>query len=503
MKTYLNKIVALIMMVGLVNCTGNFDELAVNPNKTEQVIPSLLFTGVSLNLASGGGKPFFYSQMVSKQIVWTEAMEDYQYNRFGRSSFYNYSILRNVDKMVEEAERTEEDVYIGMAHFFRAWFYYDLTMAFGDIPFEEAMKGETENIYSPVYDSQETVFAGILNELELANEALMNTTGVLTGDIFYNNDIQKWRKAVNTFTLRVLMTLSAKEGNTALGVKEHFNQIVSNPLKYPLIESLADNMMFIYTDKQGERYPFFNHSHQQYPHLDESFVNILKEQQDRRLFYYAQPTGEAVAAGIPANSYDAYAGGDGTLPIEDLQQLEIDKQMSRIHVRYYTDPENEPYIVIGLAEKEFLIAEAVWRGWIDDDAATRYNNGIKASMKFYETYGESYEGADISDAYIDAYIEYPRVQYDPANGLEQIITQKYIATFLQNNWLQYYENRRTGFPELKINPSTSLNTGSEDRIPVRWMYPQSESDANKENVEDAIKRQYGEDNVNAVMWLLK
>lgn len=503
MKKYLNNIVALIVMVVLVNCTGNFDELAVNPNKTEEVIPSLLFTGVSLNLASSGGKPFFYSQMVSKQIVWTEAMESYQYNRFGRSSFYNYSILRNVEKMVEEAERTDEDVYLGLAHFFRAWFYYDLTMVFGDIPYEEAMRGETEGVYTPAYDSQETVFSGILNELEQANEVLMNTTDVITGDIFYNNDILKWRKAVNTFALRVLITLSEKEDNSTLGVKERFKKIVENPVKYPLIESLDDNLMFLYTDKEGERYPFYNHSHQQYPHLDESFVNMLKEQQDRRLFYYAQPTGESVANGIPSNSYDAYAGGDGTLPIEDLQQLEVNKQMSRIHERYYTDPENEPYVVIGLAEKELLMAEAALRDWISDDAAVHYNNGITASMKFYETYGISYEEAEITDGYIASYLEHPRVKFDEMNGLEQIITQKYIATFLQNNWVQFYENRRTGFPEIKIDPNTSMNTGYEDQIPVRWMYPQSESDSNKANVEEAIKRQYGEDNVNASMWLLK
>ncbi|MBI9064399.1 MAG: SusD/RagB family nutrient-binding outer membrane lipoprotein [Marinilabiliaceae bacterium] len=503
MKKYLNILSVIIIGLSLVNCTSQFDELAKNPNKAEEVIPSLLFTGITLNLQSSGGKPFFYSQMVGKQIVWTETIEGYQYYEFGRAGFYNYSVLRNVQKMVDEAERTGEDAYYGLAHFFRAWFFYDLTITFGDVPYHDAMQGETGQIYAPVYDTQEEVFAGVLDEQEKANEVLMNTDGLITGDVVYGNDVAKWRKAVNTFALRVLMTLSSKESNATLKVKERFNAIISDPVKYPVMESIEDNLMFFYTDKSGERYPFYNHSYQQYPHLGESFVNMLKEKQDRRLFYYAQPTGESISNGIAANSYDAYAGGDGTLPLDDLQQLEVDKKMSRIHSRYYEDPENEPYVVIGYTEQELIIAEAAWRGWITNDAATHYNKGITASMKFYEQYGESYEGAEITDQYISTYMESPRVKYDAANGLEQIITQKYIATFLQNNWLQYYENRRTGFPEFKIDPNTSMNTGYEDQIPVRWMYPQSETDANKENVEEAIKRQYGEDNVNAKMWLLK
>jgi len=503
MKNYLNILLAIIMGIGMVNCTNQFDELAINPNKTEEVIPSLLFTGVSLNLKSSGGKPFFYSQMLSRQVVWTEAMENYQYYNFGRSGFYNYSVLRNVEKMVEEAERTEEDVYIGLAHFFRAWFYYDLTLAFGDIPYQDALKGESEGVYNPAYDTQETVFAGVLEELENANEVLMNTEGIITGDVIFGNDIMKWRKATNTFALRVLMSLSVKEGNSSIDIQQKFRAIVSDPDKYPVMESIDDNMMFTYADKDGERYPFFNHSHQQYPHFDESFLSVLKERQDKRLFYYAQPTGEAISNGIPANSFDAYGGGDGTLPIEEIQQLEVDKKMSRVHSRYYTNPENEPYIVLGYAELQMILAEAALRGWTTDDAETHYNEGISASMTFYEKYGESYEGAEITDSYIADYLQYPRVKYDAANGLEQIIIQKYIASFLQTNWLQYYDYRRTGYPVLKINPATSLNTGYEDRIPVRWMYPQSESNVNKEHVEEAIKRQYGEDNVNAVMWLLK
>ena len=67
----------------------------------------------------------------------------------------------------------------------------------------------------------------------------------------------------------------------------------------------------------------------------------------------------------------------------------------------------------------------------------------------------------------------------------------------------YYEYRRTGYPVLPINPNTNRNT-DKNKIPVRWMYSTWEYDDNKENVEEAVQRQYeGIDDYNKLMWILK
>ena len=67
----------------------------------------------------------------------------------------------------------------------------------------------------------------------------------------------------------------------------------------------------------------------------------------------------------------------------------------------------------------------------------------------------------------------------------------------------YYEYRRTGYPVLLINPNTNRNT-DKNKIPVRWMYSTWEYDYNKENVEEAVQRQYeGIDDYNKLMWILK
>ena len=66
----------------------------------------------------------------------------------------------------------------------------------------------------------------------------------------------------------------------------------------------------------------------------------------------------------------------------------------------------------------------------------------------------------------------------------------------------FYDNRRTGYPVLPLNPESNLNTDP-DKFPVRRMYPQDELDYNRQNVQEAIDRQYGgSDDFNELMWIL-
>ena len=67
----------------------------------------------------------------------------------------------------------------------------------------------------------------------------------------------------------------------------------------------------------------------------------------------------------------------------------------------------------------------------------------------------------------------------------------------------YYDYRRTGYPVLPVNPETSQNFNAPDKLPMRWQYPDVEISYNTENVETAIQRQYGSDEVNGVMWILQ
>lgn len=491
-----------ILILG--SCTQNFDDINQNPNSPEEVVPSLLLADIILDVAQPAyGKNFFNASLTARQIVWTETIESYQYYYFERSSFYGYGSMRSVQKMVQEAERTGEPAYIALSHFFNAWFLYDMTMVFGDVPYVDALKGETDGEYFPKYDTQEDVFIGILDQLEQANLMLASTDGTLEGDILYGGNLNQWRKAVNSFALKVLISLSNREGSSVINISEKFNQIVSDPDQYPIFNSNADNMQLVFSDKGGERFPFYNSSHKPYPNMDEFLVNLLKERSDKRLFFYAAPTGNAVSQGLANNDFNAYNGADGTADFNSIVAQEAAKNLSRVHERYYADFNAEPYVSLGFVELQFNLAEAAYRGWITESADNYYNAGIRASMEFFKNNAKSYPEVVIDDNYINTYLNSAPVAYNSSEGLEQIITQKYIASFLNTGWSSYYNYRRTGFPKLKINPATSLNKGNENMIPLRWRYPQKEVDYNTAHVEEAIKRQFGEDDINGKMWLLK
>jgi hypothetical protein len=375
------------------------------------------------------------------------------------------------------------DNYRGVAKFFRAFHFITLTETFGDVPYTEALNAVEGNV-KPEYTLQKDIYAGVLNELEEANN-LLDPLKVLDGDVIYGGDAMKWKKLVNAFRLRVLIHLSKKENDATLNVKQQFQSILNDPAKYPLMESNADNGQIEYnTTAVSNYYPLYqNNSVPSLAALEKRFVTLLKNLNDPRLFVIAEPV-----TGQPAGVFSSYDGVDAGLTVAD--QNNASPGASKIARRYIEDPVNEPMLLLGYAEQEFLIAEGIARGWATGNATTHYNNGITASMKYY----------GISDAQIATYLAQPSVVYNPATAITQIIQQKYIAFFLNSGWEPFFEQRRTGIPVLSTGPGTQ-NSG---QVPKRWIYPQSEYVSNAENVEEAVQRQFnGVDDINGVMWVLQ
>ena len=161
-------------------------------------------------------------------------------------------------------------------------------------------------------------------------------------------------------------------------------------------------------------------------------------------------------------------------------------------------------------EQNFILAEAALRGWIDSGKASEYyKKGIRASMEFIADATPDKEdfhhGHPITNDYIDKYLNQENIQLNGNfnHDLEMVLLQKYLGSYLQHPDNDcFFDNRRTGYPVLPLNPESNLNTDP-NKFPVRWMYPQSELDYNKENVQAAIDRQYkGNDEFNQIMWLL-
>jgi hypothetical protein len=482
------KLISVFLALVCFGCE-DYETLTKDPNRPTEVHPSLLLTNIE---ASTFSEVSVGAANACRYYVFTDGYSTSQTYGWQRAGFGGYSTLLQVYKMMEEAGKKNLENYIALAKFFRAYHFTQMTMTFGDIPYSEALQGD-EGIFKPGYDTQKEVFKGILQELTEANEILDESKGKIEGDIIYNGDILKWKKLINSFKLRVLLTLSAKEADTELNVAGKFREIYENPDTYPIFTGLSDQGQLVFVDRDGNRYPLFHDkSSTTASYMEKTFVDLLKARRDPRLFKFGSPERRAVEVGQPGyqTSYSSYGGLDaGAYVSDNLDKLTERGEGSPLNPRYYSDPVNEPSIAIGYPELEFNLAEAALRGWITADVSEHYYKGIRASMEFFGVAADK----------INSYMNGLQVVYDETKAMEQINIQKYISYYLNSGWEPFYNQRRTGIPVFVVGPSTQ-NGG---QIPKRWMYPQEELDNNFDNVKVAIDRQYGgNDNINGVMWLL-
>lgn len=468
----------------------DFDTLTKDPNRPTEVHPSLLLTNIEVSTFNEVSTSAAYA---CRYHVFTDGYSTSQHFGWQRAGFGGYNTLLQVYKMMEEAGKKNLDIYIALAKFFRAYHLTGMTLTFGDIPYTEALRGD-EDLYKPRYDAQEDVYLGILRELTEANEMLAETQEEIEGDIIYDGDILKWRKLINSFKLRVLLSLSAREANTKLNVAESFREIFENPDLYPIFTGLSDQGQLVFVDRDENRYPIFHDkSATTATYMEKTFVDLLKARRDPRLFQFGSPEKRAVEVGQPGyqTSFSSYGGLDaGAYVSDNLEKLTEQGIGSPLNPRYHSDPVNEPSIAVGYPELEFNIAEAAVRGWITADPSEHYYKGIRASMEFFK----------IASDKINSYLNGSLVVYDEAKAMEQINIQKYLSFYLNSGWEPFYNQRRTGIPTFAVGPATQ-NGGI---VPKRWMYPQDELDNNFEQVKVAIDRQYGgNDNINGVMWMLQ
>lgn len=83
-----------------------------------------------------------------------------------------------------------------------------------------------------------------------------------------------------------------------------------------------------------------------------------------------------------------------------------------------------------------------------------------------------HHGHPITEEAIAAFLETPAIQLsgEKEADIGKILTQRYLASFMQHPYDVYYDYRRTGYPVLPINPATNRNTMN-DRLPMRWCVP--------------------------------
>lgn len=496
----------LVLILLSTGCTKDFQEINTNPNSPSigQAAPNMLLTQAIESMTDRVHEIFLGEEMGS---CWVQHQAKVQYPDEDRyiprmsvinntwTSFYAANGY-DVQTIYNIAVERKNDSYKAVALILKSYIVSVLTDEFGDVPYTEAFLGsDATPILSPVYDTQESIYTALLANLSEANTLLTTSTAAIEGDILYGNDLAKWQKFANSLTLRLLMRRSDRVAPTAA-----ITAMVNDPVKYPIFESNVDNAALAYLGSAPNNNPVNENRKTRDDHrVSQTIIDVMwtnNPMMDYRLPVYANlPSAGGAWLGLPNGMTSTDAAnykGNGLSKTSKLGD-------------YFTAA-TAPGMLMSYAEVQFILAEAVQRGFITSSAKTAeeyYTEGVTGSYYQYadaivlaNIAARAQTGIDVTwliDDYLADYLA-TYGAWDPANALKQIYTEKWLAMFDQG--LQAgFEWRRTGIPVL-IPAIAGQNGG---KIPVRAYYPSDESGRNPTNLAAAIGKQ-GPDDLNTRVW---
>lgn len=525
--------------VGLTSCDTDFEEINKNPNNPEEVPMSALLNGSTRYLMEQSRNGWWHYRLsspwmqYSAQNVYIDE-DKYAYRDAGQvqSGWTElYRAAANYQQIIKYASDSDYllrygyadgDNTIAVSRIMLAYTFDNLVTHFGDVPYwsygsqdAEFQALQIDKFKTPVYASQEKIYTDILKELKEAEAQLSAAKADVQGDLIYEGDVAKWKKFANSLRLRIANRVKAKLPAAAAHI--------TDAIAKGVITSNDDNAQLAFENSSANGNPFWKTFFTGTPRQDffpnKTFVDLLKgntgtfKKVDPRVFVFAAPKGLSWAdyrdktpavwadkdkgLGIDLKDPKNYVG----LPYGITNALKADVADFTQFNFFSKDVLNaeRPEVLMEAAEVNFLLSEN--KGW----SQAEYIKGIEESMKKW--------GVLASD--ITAY-----TSGLAAANQENVLTQKYIALFLQADeaWNEY---RRTGYPNTSIlllpgeegtmldgttkyifTPMRNGNVTAKD-IPARLRYPAIQQTLNGESRLAAANKLSNKDEIDSKLFFAK
>ena len=222
MKSIYKKIIGLMLAVPLMftSCEEDLAEMNINPH-TSQILTydaQFLYVQGRAHSTHGQREMSFYATVIQQlaALISGEAPGDkYTDSNDNIGEMYNASYTTVIKNVIDLIERTKEDPelsnYYNIARIMKVYEFQRLTDNHGDIPYSEAGQGYLETNFTPVYDTQESIYMDMLNELNTAIPALDASKKTYGSDSYYTGDILKWKKLGYSLMLRLAMRMQKVE----------------------------------------------------------------------------------------------------------------------------------------------------------------------------------------------------------------------------------------------------------------------------------------------------
>jgi len=430
----------LVVLALIAGCEKWIDpEINVNPNQPEDVTMETLLPFIQADVAfqiAGG------IELVSAQAVLMQQLDGVDRQLIPISNYvvdpYNLvliwgdayaEILMDAKQLREKAVQLGSPYNEGVADILAAFTLGQVTDAWGDVPWSEALQGS--EIMQPRYDAQEDIYRAIFDMLDRAIVSLSADADPfgIRGDYYYNGNRQNWIRAAYALKARYAIHLSNRRGEQAW-----LDALNALPLAFT---GLADDMRFVFGTGESESNPLYQFMRDRKDiRMGAYFIDMLKADDDPRLPVYALPD----------------KNGDYTGSVPGLANVNASMPGAAVAAPA------APTYVISYAELLFIKAEAMLK-------TGHSENEVKAVLR--EAVGASLAMHGVTDEdWLTAY-------GDKVAGIQgehlyrEIMTQKYIATFCQPE--TFHSWRRTGYPVIPPNPN-----GATSEIPRRFPYPLTE-----------------------------
>lgn len=440
--TVIGSIVILFAMLS--SCEKFMDpDLNINPNIPSDVPMNMILPAIEQSIGyhmlgnTSVRKNNIWMQFFVSTTVWSSSYRmvpadvNYLWTSMYTEMFINSKVY------IEKAVAQESPHNQGVGKVLIAATLGMGTDLFGDMPFSKAFRG-SEFILAPEFDSQEVLYDSLfalLGEAVKNLEAEMDPIGI-GGDVIYDGDPEKWKKAAYSIMARHKLQLSKVNGNNsyteALALVASGFTSNTDDMEVPW-ESANKNPIYQFMDERTDI------------RMCGTFLDMLNDQDDPRIpFFFAKDYDGNYTGNAPGHGY----GGDGSYPGS------------------YNASKDSPTVIMSYAELKFIEAECEFLVGTEAAALTALEEAVSASIL-------KVTGSAVDADWLNENITSSTLT------LEFIMNQKYLALFSTNQ--PFADWRRTGFPTLSLEDAAYTS-----EIPRRFPYAQNEIKYNGDNVPEVV-----------------
>lgn len=402
--------------------------------------------------------------------------------------------LQDINVLIPLAEERELRGFIGVAKIIQAYTYVTLVDIFGDVPFSEALQGNSNP--NPALDDGQLVYNAMLDLIDEAIAEINAPGSIMPDDLFYGGNKAQWVRMANTLKFKMYLQMRL------IG---DFSSEINGLISSGIITSPEDDFQFRYStvaSSTGEsRHPYYVLNYDADgadDYMVSYYVNLLKAEkgfEDPRLRYYfyrqidETPTGDDLECeGEPGFNFCHLGDFYWTRDHGDEDGIPPDQLKRAVYGLYpiggafdaddFVDVTANPgaggagiFPFMLSSFVKFLQAESALTLGTTGDPRALLEQGIRESMdkviNFFPGLVDPAFAASSAD--VDNYVAFVLAQYDAASDddarLDIVIKEYYIA--LWGNGIEAYNNyRRTGFPS-----DISSHVATPGPFPRTFLYP--------------------------------